>query len=205
MTRGSMKTLLGRWLQDVSGVEWDDTEKNELLNLAYSKVQKEIVKAGYAEAHVYWDKMNTTAGESWYPLPATFGIFGVALSDGSGYKWLGRPHALEDIEGSVDTATTRYCQVGQWIGLFPAPSAAVTDGIRILHCPVMQMADDAEYPKIKLPLHDAIVLWAKLIAKGDTDEGDNGETRARLQEIMGDLASWYDMRLGGETAIQVMK
>ncbi len=203
MTRGAMRTLLRRWIRDANSTDWADADLNEILNLAYTKVQKTIFKS-FPEAHLSWDYLDLTNAVSWYPLPEHFAFSHVAVkSSSSDTVWTTlAPKDYADIKSLAGT-TQYFTRKGQWIGIFPAPTETITDGIQIVHTPVMTMSDDAEVPKIKVPVHEAIVLWGKLLCLGDTDE-NSGETGSRLQEILNDLNSWYDLNNYGPDKLQVV-
>lgn len=195
MNRGQIKTLFRRRVHDVDGIQWSDAEQNDLVNLAYSKVQKEIFKHR-RDAHLFWDYINTAAGVSWYPLPATFGVRRVGLAESVAVpmSYAKLPcKAYEDIV-ELSTGATRACYtlMGQWLGIFPAPASVVAAGIEVIHTPVMTLAADADVPRIKLPLHDAIPIWAAIIAKGETDE-DTTRDKEDLGAILGDLGDWYQI------------
>jgi hypothetical protein len=36
-----------------------------------------------------------------------------------------------------------------------------------------------------------IILWAKLLLLGETDE-TNADTKVRIAEVLGDIPSWYE-------------
>lgn len=206
MTRGAIRTLLRRHIQDTAEVAWDDSELDDIINLAYANVQKEIVKAN-PEAHLFWDRMDTTDGTNWYPLLNTFGISHVAIkATASDTRWtILKPKRYRDIY-TYDGTSQFYTKRGQWVGIFPAPSESVTSGLEVLHAPIMSIGaginNDSEVPRIKTPLHLAIVYWSKLIALGDTDQ-QAGETRERLQEILGDIPNWYDINNDEPERLQV--
>lgn len=217
MTRGTIRTLLRRQIRDTDSVQWtDNNELDDVINIAYSYVQKEIRKS-FPEAHIFWDYINTTAAESWYPLPQTFGLIQVGMkanASDTSYATLPGPKRYRDIgpknvwSGGViiaqpsDLSQTYYTIRGQFIGIFPAPPTAITSGIQILHNPIMALSADTEVPRIKTPLHMAILWWSKLILLGDTDETAS-ETRARLNEIVTDIPFWYDQQLGEPEQLQV--
>jgi len=185
-----MRTILRRNLQDVPEVQWANDELNELLNVGYSMVQKEIRK-WVPNAHQYWDYINTVAGTNWYPLPNTFGIRRVNLKNATTNTY--DKLTLKDYDDIKDQTGLDYyyAKEGQWIGIFPAP-LTMTNGIELVHVPIMAMATDDEVPRIKTPLHPGIVWWAKLIAKGETAEQDGSE-QARLRELISDIPTWYDV------------
>jgi len=203
MNRGQMRDLLRRQLQDVPDVQWPlDSELDAILNTAYVLVQKEIRKVS-PTAHQFWDFINTTAGTSWYPLPATFGIRRVSLLNTSTVPNTYGKLPLKDYETIKDvTGTTYYyAKEGQWIGIFPAPPTMI-NGIELVHVPIMEMGDDADVPRIKSPLHIGIVWWAKLLALGETTDA-TGETKVRLQELLGDIPLWYDVTSDGPEVMRV--
>lgn len=206
MTRGEIRTLLRRHIQDTAAVAWTTDELDSVINLAYANVQKEIIKAD-PEAHLFWDRMDTTAGTNWYPLLNSFGISHVAIKGSSSDTvWtILSPRRYRDFYTYSGTSQI-YTKRGQWIGVYPAPTVSVTNGLEVLHAPIMAigsgLSNDSEVPRIKTPLHLAIVYWSKLIALGDTDE-QSGETRDRLQEILGDLPNWYNINNDEPARLQV--
>lgn len=191
MTRAQIRTRLRRFINDVDAVEWSDAELNSEINEAYAWVQKEIRKVN-PEAHLFWDTMDVTSGTSWYPLPATFAVseFGMksAASD-TDFTRLDKK-AYEDIKG-LTGVTYYYCRRGQWLGIFPAPSASVTNGLQLVHTPIMQLSADADIPRIKLGLHLAVAYRAAETLLGDTDE-NRPTMREKLGDIINDLPFWYD-------------
>lgn len=190
MTRQTMRTLLRRFVNDVDGVEWTDAECNEALTESYYERQGEV-QAIDPEAVIFWDNMNTTSGTSWYPLPPTFGVISVGFKSASSDTTFSKlDHQLyEDIKDLTGT-TTYYTLRGEWLGIFPAPSASVTNGIEILHRPIHTMTVDSDEPKLKLPIHRAIVLGAKLFLLGDTNE-ESKEDERKLEALMKNASLWY--------------
>jgi len=192
MNRGQMRDKLRRRVQDEVGDSaggWTDAELDAELNDAYAWVQKEIFKV-LPEAHLFWDTMDLTAGTSWYPLPATFGVseIGVRSEAGGAYAQLGRK-MYADIKEI--TSGTYYAQRGQWIGIFPAPPASIVAGIQIVHTPIMAMSADTDLPRIKVPLHEAIVLKAKDAILGDLEQ-EGPANRMRLADMINDIPQWYE-------------
>ncbi len=202
MTRGQMRTWLQINLRDTAAIEWSVTELNDLINQAYALVQKELVKvnAGY---HRAWDYSTVTAGTNWYPLPPTFGLKRLAYKATAsqvGYTKLEKKN-LDDIE-ALTGGGPFYAREGLWVGIFPAPTVTVADGLEFLHSPIYALADDDEVPRIKTPLHIAIMWWAKVLATGETDES-NVETRQRINEVLGDIPLWYDVMQDGPDVLQI--
>lgn len=200
MTRLTMRTLLSRFINDVDDVEWSEAEKNEALNESYYERQGEI-QAIDPEAVIFWDNMDTTSGTNWYPLPPTFGVISVGFKGSSGdTSFTKLDHQLyEDIKDL--TGTTNYYTIrGEWIGIFPAPSESVTNGIELMHRPIHTLTIDADEPKLKLPIHRAIVIGAKLFLLGDTNEKSEEDAR-KLEGIMRNATLWYGQQY--DTAISI--
>lgn len=195
MTRGQIRTKLRRRVQEEVGDSaggWTDAELNAEINVAYAWVQKEIFKVS-PEAHLFWDYMNTTASTSWYPLPETFGISEVGIKTAaSDTDWARLGKKIYDDIRSLATTTSYYAQRGQWIGIFPAPAAGVTNGLQLVHSPIMSLSADTDVPRIKTPTHEAIVLKAKAQVLGDLDS-ESAKNRQDLADIINDLPLWYEM------------
>jgi hypothetical protein len=205
MTRLQLRDKLRRRVNEEVGdadAGWTDAELNTELNEAYAFIQKEIYKIDH-EAHLFWDLMAVTATVSWYPLPPTFGVseFGMksAASDTAFTRLDRKPY--ERIKNRTGT-THYYCQRGQWLGIFPAPSTTVADGLELVHTPIMSMSADTDIPRIKLPLHEAILLKAKISVLGDTGE-DPAQARQNLADIINDLPSWYELNSDDQDKLSV--
>lgn len=203
MTFLEATTRLGRLIRDTNHVQFSLQEKKDAINEAYALIQKEIRKVD-PEAHLTWDYTNTVAGTNWYLLPDTFGVSLVSLKWATAdtfYTALARKR-YEDIKdqivwsGAVQVSSTVggtfYTQRGQYIGIFQAPENSVVNGLEIIHSRIMSLSADTDIPKIKTPLHSALPLWSKLLLLGETEE-TSVETRQRLQEILGDLPTWYNI------------
>lgn len=192
MNRGTMRELLRRRLNEQVADNWDDNTLNNLLDLAYALVLKQVRKVD-PEAVLFWDYRDTVAGSNWYAKPAgTRGPVEVGLKSSSAdTDWTPlkrRPYFIaRDIVSSGDVC---YCHRGEYIGIFPAPSASVTRGIQFLHAPTDTFATDNDFPKLESSLHYAIVLWSSLIAKGESPEDDTKDAK-ELQRILGDIPQDY--------------
>jgi len=190
MTLLTMRTLLRRFVNDVDGVEWSDTECNQALNESYYERQGEV-QAIDPEAVIFWDNIDTTAGTSWYPLPPTFGVIQASLKGSAGdTDWTKLDHQLYDDIRAMSGTSVYYTLRGEWIGIFPAPSESVTNGIELMHRPIHTLTLDADQPRLKLPIHRAIVLGAKLFLLGDTNE-ESKEDERKLEALMKNATLWY--------------
>lgn len=186
-----MRELLRRRLNEAVADHWSDDVLNTFLDLAYALVLKQVRKVD-PEAILAWDYRDTVVGTNWYEKPAgTRGPVEVgfkALSSDDDWTALKRVpyHLARDWTGSE----TVYCHRGTYIGIFPAPTTAVADGIQFIHAPTDTLAVDTDVPKVETTLHYAIVLWAALIAKGESPEAD-GKDAQELQRIIGDIPQDY--------------
>lgn len=191
MTKASIRTLVRRLLNETVADNWADTDLDTYINLAYALVLKQVRKVD-AEAVLFWDYRNTVVGVNFYEKPAaTRGPIEVGLkSTAAATDWtpLTRMpyHLARDWTGS----DTVYCHRGLYLGIFPAPTVAVVNGIQFIHAPTDTLAVDTDVPKLETTLHHAIVLWATLLAKGESPQSDTKES-AELQRILGDIPQDY--------------
>lgn len=195
MTFGQMKTLFRRHVKDVNAAQWSDVEVGAILNLAYADVQTRIIQWN-REAHIFWDYINLTAGTSWYPLLESFTVISVgtkAAASDTVYSKLTK-YDYERIKDAVSSGG--YAKKGQWIGIFPPPAISITSGIELQHVPIMQLSEDSDTPRVKLPLHLATVYRADEIALGETDD-DGRVYGAKYEKIMDNLGGWYDVESDG--------
>lgn len=190
MTFGTIRTLLRRLLQEQVADEWDDSTLNVFINLSYALIQKQVRKVD-PEALIFWDYRNSIAGTIWYEKPAaTRGPVEVGLkSSSAATDWT--PLTRKPYYLARDwTGDPVYCHRGTYIGIFPAPTVSVTQGIQFVHAPTDTLAVDGDVPKLEQTLHYAIALWAALIAKGETLESDDKHAK-ELARLIGDIPSDY--------------
>lgn len=191
MTRASIRTLLRRRLNEVVADNWSDDVLNTLIDLAYALVLKQVRKVD-PEAVLFWDYRDTAVATSWYEKPAgTRGPVEVGLktsvADTDWSPLVRKPYWLaRDWTGSERV----YCHRGTYIGIFPATDLAITQGIQFIHAPTDTLAVDTDVPKVETTLHYAIVVWATLLAKGESPEDDSKDAR-ELQRIIGDIPADY--------------
>lgn len=200
MTRGTMRAILQRQLNDEVGGDWSETELNDLLNVGCSMTQKDIIKL-YPEAFVFIDETtDIVASRTYYPLPqGLWHIVEVEQMDSSG-NWTTLPprdyHIAKQAFLDGDETTVAYSRRGRNIRIWPQPDADLASGLRLAYTPTLTMAVDSDVPDIPIPLHIAIVLWAKRIAIGETSEA-SAPVREALQDILSDLGLYYrDTTLG---------
>lgn len=195
MNRGDMRTLLRRQLQDPSAStpQWTDGELDSLIDSAYFLIQTRVF-AYDRNAHLSWDTLDTVADQSAYELPSTFGIRRVGLKASASATVYDRlkPKTYDDILESTST-TKAYSKMGQFLMIFPAPETAITNGIQLLHTPIMAMNQDADIPKIKEPLHIGIVWMARIIATDEDESTDLNEVKEKLRILLDSIPTWYSV------------
>ncbi len=189
-----LRTKLRRKVQDVAEVQWTDAELNEAINQAYYDLQAEVHVVN-PESIVYFDTLDAVSGTSWYPLPPSFGIISVGLKAAAADNYTKIAEKLYEDILNLDGTSNYYTRKGEWIGIFPAPSTSLTDGIELQHKPINTLTVDSDEPRLKLPLHNAIVLGAKIDLLGDTNE-ESRQDADRYGKIISRLAMWYNMDVG---------
>lgn len=181
MNLAQLRAVTRRYVQDTASIEWATPELDQNLNDAYYDLQMELQMSN-PEAIIAWDTIDLKNDENWYPKPPTFGLIQVGLdATGSGSFTKLKFRNYEDIKnatGDAAYATER----GDWFGIFPLQSDNVTDGIEVIHRPIDTLSAAADVPKLKLPLHQAICLQAKIFMLGDTNE-DSSKDEAKLLKI----------------------
>jgi hypothetical protein len=78
--------------------------------------------------------------------------------------------AIEAYESSTMEEEPYWGTYGQWIRIWPVPTADSTNGVELIFVPTLTMGADSDVPLINTHLHEGIVYRAKSIAIGDTDE-----------------------------------
>jgi hypothetical protein len=192
MNRGAMRTLLRRRLLEPTADQWDDSTLNDLLNLALALVRKQVRKVDY-EFDIRWEYRDTVAGTHWYEKPAgTLGPTEVGVKKAaSDADWTALKRTAYHLARTYTAESEMvYCHRGAYIGLFPAPSASITDGIQFLHAPTETLAADTDIPRLETSLQYAVVCWAELLAKGESPE-DDSKAAKELQRLLGDIPADY--------------
>lgn len=191
MNRSTIRTLVRRRLNETVADNWSDDVLNTLIDTAYALVLKQVRKVD-PEAVLSWDYRNTVAGTVWYEKPAgTRGPVEVGLKKAAAdADWTPLKRKPYFIARDWTGDETVYCHRGTYIGLFPAPTVAVVDGIQFIHAPTDALAADTDVPKLEATLHYAIVLWATLLAKGESPEADTKDA-LELARILADIPSDY--------------
>jgi hypothetical protein len=192
MNRGAMRTLLRRRLLEPVSDQWDDSTLNELLNLALALVRKQVRKVDY-EFDIRWEYRDTIAGTNWYEKPnGTRGSIEIGVKKAaSDTDWTALKRAAYHVARTYTAESEMvYCHRGAYIGLFPAPSVSIADGIQFLHAPTETLALDTDIPRLEESLQYAVVCWASLLAKGESPESDDKDAK-ELARLLGDIPADY--------------
>lgn len=187
MQRSAIRTLVRKHLQEPAAANWADADLNTLIDLAVALVAKAIRKV-LPDAFVSTSTANIVSGTNWYNFPAGCrAIKRVGLLSSGVYGRIERKS--QDIAESW-TGDTVYCVRGQQIGLFPTPTANLALGIQYEYAPTLSLTQDTDEPVFAAELHLAVVLWATLLAKGESPEDDTKEAR-QLQQLLADIPEDY--------------
>jgi len=178
MTRSDMRDMLSRQLQDLDNAAWSVANKNTYLNLGLQFMQSAVLAVD-PEAYIEISTTNLIATGDWpdlYPKPqGLIRIFKVELDyNGDGTYTVAKKLRNDEIvslrAGNTTQAADGWAQFGRWIKIWPSPTVAATNGLRLTFVPSLTMGADADVPDLPTYLHKGIVYAARLDALGDTDE-----------------------------------
>lgn len=161
MIRSDMRGVLRGWLQEAIADQWQNTDLDRYLNLGVREVQKLIVSLE-PESIKKTYTAHLTAGVAGadkkfsYPV-GTWGVIELGISsDGVNYTAMRRISLAQARSGDY----TEYSFV-PWsprlFALFPAPTAAVTNGLRAIVVPTLMMAVDTDSCPVQ-PAYDTLVI-----------------------------------------------
>jgi len=169
MTRGTIRGLVRRWIQEITPEDFSDEQLNDIINDASLWVEGEIL----AHDQVAFISVATSpinAGVDLYSKPVgMWWELEIGYKDSAaqlGYRPLVRKDyqiARDQVEGNLPV----YCHVGRFIGVYPVPSATVDAGLRFLYVPSLTMAADTDVSDIHLVLHQCIAIKASKLALGE--------------------------------------
>jgi hypothetical protein len=189
-----MRTLLRRRIMEETADDWSDNDLNVILNTAYALIAKQVRKVD-PEFLMHWEYRDTVAGTSWYEKPeGTRGMSSVGIKGSASdtdYTWLRRT-SHRNARENTNTSEQVYCIRGKYLGIFPAPTTSVTEGLEIIHAPTPTLSADTDVPEVEETLHTGIVCWAAMLTLGESPEDDSkhaNELRRVLAEIPDDYGS----------------
>lgn len=206
MTKGGCRLFIRRRLNERLPDDLNDLEIDTMMSEALKLVQKRVVAVdAYAFVEIaYSDTVVGTAGEfydappgMWYPFEVNY-----KSSSSAAYVRLVKK-GYHEIREASDTASPRYARYGRYFAVWPNPTVAVAQGLRIHYMPTLSIGDPAvDNDDIELPvhpaLHMAVVVWAVMLAMGETMESRT-ELATELATYLNDIPEWY--HAGGDPQV----
>lgn len=174
----ALRTQLRGWLQDVSSIQWTDQQLDRYINLALRETEKHILAVdpeAFKCTYIASTVVPADGVDAIYSYPVgTFAVHEIALSsDGVAYVPLqrltiknirdGRAGNIGSISGFVPYDAKRFV-------LWPSPSTAVTNGIRIVVAPTLVIADDTNASPLPQGFETLNLKHAQLFALWDVGE-----------------------------------
>jgi len=204
MIRSTIRTLLRRQIMEVTVSQWSDAVLNDLINVAYHVSQKEIMKVD-PEAFLEWVRRDLTVADgsfyprpegSWWPNQVRMKNQGSSRYEMLQFKpfdeaetW-GIDSSGKPTGDAADPAGHVWARRGNYVCIFPAPTATITAGLELIHVPTLILAVDTDIPAVPLGVHIAIVYIAKVLALGETYQNFERDL-GTIERILGDLSAYY--------------
>lgn len=194
MTRGSMRSVLRRRLNEQTPHNWQDTELNELLNEAAFWAQRQVLRLNPL-AFLAWFRTGLVANESFYKRPVgSWWEFEVAVKETAGattYTPIDRG-AYKAIRTLERGQTGRWAKMGTFLALFPASVENIPDGLQIIHTPLLSMSEDTDVIDLHLSLHMMVVAQANLFALMERPETPaKNDVKVELKGYLDDMPYVY--------------
>lgn len=171
MTRGEMRDLLARYLNDASHDVWSPTELNALLNLGLIDIQS-FVEATEPDAFLFIDQRDIVLGNRYYSKP-------VGITSERSLKFSSNPASTEYAKLEVTSyelieqgmvSKPSYAHFGRYFYLSWIPAANVTNGLQVVWSPTLAMSEDTDVPDVHMRLHYAVVLAAAVKGLRETPD-----------------------------------
>jgi len=194
MTRGEMHEMFRRRIQDVAEDLFLDSTVNRYLNAGLRYMQKEVLKLD-PEAFFEVAQTDIVANQGLYEKPTNM-IHEIAfkiMGTGGRYIRLVRRPYFNTISRNSEAGAI-YCHHGAFFLISPTPTSSVVDGIELVHCPTLTMADDSDVPPLNINIHEGVVFSAEVFARGENGEGKSVfETKAKedLALVVNNLPLYY--------------
>ena len=187
----ALRTQLRGWLQDAVPVQWTDNQLDRYINLALRETEKHILgvdpdafKCTYRTATT----VPSTGVDNLYSYPVgTFAVHEIAISsDGTNYVPLQRL-ALKnarDAQANGWSITGFIPYDAKRFVLWPSPTQAVTNGLRIIVAPTLVISDDTNKSPLPPAFETLNLKHAQLLALWDV-----GEPTDKLQQEVDKMKS----------------
>jgi hypothetical protein len=203
VNRAAARTILRRRLNDDAEDEYEDPELNEMINQGLALVQKEVLKVR-PQAFTEWTTRNITANQNRYPLPVgTIKVLYVGTRSASSGEFGKLDRKDFNVLINAYQGVRAYAHQGREILVAPTPSEAVTDGMRLITIPTIELGDDdstTEDKGLPRPLDMAAVVWAHELITPETGEDRAAVARER-KDLLEDLPQWFANNADGNEQI----
>ena len=196
MNLSAIRTVLRRRINDVVSEVWDDSALNAVINMAYQRIEIEILKTD-PEAFIETATCSVVANQSTYRKP-TNSLYEIALlgldTSTSLYTTRYERKDYNQVFSRSTGATTVYVHLGNYYLISPTPTQSLTAGLEVQHVPALVLSADTDVPVVHLNLHRAIILDADLLLQGETGEGEEAKavkTQKDRDELLATIPSYY--------------
>ena len=192
MQLSDIRTMLGGWLQDTTGVQWSNVKLLRTINLALRETEKHVLAVDPEAFKCTYTAATTipaTGRDNLYAWPAaTFAVHEVALSsDGVSYVPLQRltlKTARDSQRGTIGSVAGFIPYSKNHFMLWPPASTAVASGLRVIVAPTLVMASDNDDNPLPLEFETLMMLEAQKIALWDV-----GEPTEKVQDEINKIKS----------------
>ena len=198
MNRLTMRGMLRRRLNEQAPPAgegyWSNADLDELLNQASFWTQKKVMRINPL-AFMAWYRASLQAGENFYRRPlGSWWEFEVAVKASpvaSVYTKLERkPYKV--VRDLVSGSAPVWSKMGTYISIFPAPPDNISQGLQVIHTPLLSMSDDDSVLDLHPSLHLLVVVKANDLALAEVPETPaRKDVIAEYTELLSDLVMIY--------------
>lgn len=204
MRRDTIRTILRRRLNDTAKDQFpNDGELDDIINVALGLVQAEILKVK-RYAFLQWELLDLVLNQQRYQFPVgTCGPVYVGTRQSVSDEFV----AIErqDLNKILRGEATGYAHAGREIVVFPKTPTSVSQGLRIIHIPTLELSADAtttEDKGIPRPLDFAVAVWAYALLNPETGES-RGELDRELGKLLENVPILFPADTDGAQVLQV--
>lgn len=191
MTRGQLRTLLQRQLQEpAGGDQWTPAELDEAINFGLAMIEKEVLKV-LPQAFCQWDLIDLESGKNEYALPTNFiNVHQVKFLTSAGTYVRAPGYQYAEIDSDDPPSGNCWAIQGRYLCIRPTPTADLVNGLRLIFIPQLTLAEDTDVPPVPFVLHPGIALYAKAMLTEETGEPSD-TARQAIVNMCADLPMWW--------------
>ena len=190
MTRAQARARLRGWLQEDVADQWSDADLNECINLGIRDAQKVVVALdpeGVKKTYTANIVVPATGKDAIYSYPAgAWAVIEVATSsDGTNYTPLRRLSLKVARGGSTGSDGGFVPWDPTHFALFPPPTSAVTNGLRVIVVPTLTVAAETDVLPTPRALDKLVLMNAERLAlkkAGESLDKIEAEIQQEIQE-----------------------